>query len=774
MLASLRDKSLTSDEIVHATAGYTYWKFNDYRLNPENGNLPQRIMALPLLWGFRFPSTESAAWRTSDEWAMGDEWFHRMGNDASSMLARGRAASGLMAVALGALVWLWSRRLFGPMGGLVSLLLFVLSPTILANGALMTSDTACGLFFLAATFGWWSALQRVSFGSLVGSALAMGGLFVSKMSASLILPMAAIMLVARLIDGRPLPVTIGRPRTLLRRHQQAAAFVAVGLVHAAVVLLVIWSCFGFRYLAFADARPGLNRFNDTWEHITDKPLLPVVLDDLRLTPAQNAAVRRLLIDHSIPVNKWTPEALAFIPVIEKEALTTVQARQFEEEMAAPPPARLPRLLVWLNHRHWLPEAYLFGQAFSLKFTQKRGAFFNGEFGLFGWWSFFPYTVLVKTPLPVFGIAILALMAVVATRRLAQLGPGPRRPGGCLSLYDTLPLWTLLGCYGAALMASHINIGHRHILAVYPPFFVLCGAAAGWWDCASAGAAPRWLARGMNVALSALLLLLGAEVLSFFPNYLAYFNVIAGGPKHAYRHLVDSSLDWGQDLPGVKRYIEEKHPPEPCYLAYFGSASPAYYRIPAHLLFSLSQPTLLVSAPVARAEAAVADALRDHPDFQVAASGERDGQAAIMLLQNVDTFRLRGGTYFISATKLQPLDHDPPGPWGPWNDRYEAKYQELLRLARPFLSNNPADRVAALQEGSVYLWMEALNDFAEFRFARLTAYLRRREPDDTVGYSILVYHLTDADLERALEGPPPESGPDVLRILEASHKDAATP
>ena len=32
----------TSDEIVHLTGGYTYWKFNDYRLQPENGNLPQR------------------------------------------------------------------------------------------------------------------------------------------------------------------------------------------------------------------------------------------------------------------------------------------------------------------------------------------------------------------------------------------------------------------------------------------------------------------------------------------------------------------------------------------------------------------------------------------------------------------------------------------------------------------------------------------------------------------------------------------------------------
>jgi hypothetical protein len=40
MLASLRNKSLTYDELGNVTSGYTYWRFNDYRLDPENGNLP--------------------------------------------------------------------------------------------------------------------------------------------------------------------------------------------------------------------------------------------------------------------------------------------------------------------------------------------------------------------------------------------------------------------------------------------------------------------------------------------------------------------------------------------------------------------------------------------------------------------------------------------------------------------------------------------------------------------------------------------------------------
>jgi hypothetical protein len=59
-------------------------------------------------------------------------------------------------------------------------------------------------------------------------------------------------------------------------------------------------------------------------------------------------------------------------------------------------------------------------------------------------------------------------------------------------------------------------------------------------------------------------------------------------------------------------------------------------------------------------------------------------------------------------------------------------------------------------------MLTLKYYEMCRFARLTAYLRQREPDDNVNYSILVYRLTEADLARALDGPPPELGRDIVK------------
>jgi len=51
----------------------------------------------------------------------------------------------------------------------------------------------------------------------------------------------------------------------------------------------------------------------------------------------------------------------------------------------------------------------------------------------------------------------------------------------------------------------------------------------------------------------------------------------------------------------------------------------------------------------------------------------------------------------------------------------------------------------------------LRDFESLRFGRLCAWLRERgvEPDDQVAYSILIYRLSDRDLQQALDGPPPE-------------------
>jgi len=65
--------------------------------------------------------------------------------------------------------------------------------------------------------------------------------------------------------------------------------------------------------------------------------------------------------------------------------------------------------------------------------------------------------------------------------------------------------------------------------------------------------------------------------SIAPHYLAYFNELGGGPGKGYRYLVDSNLDWGQDLKELKKYMD-RHKIERVSFSYFGSDSPDRYGI----------------------------------------------------------------------------------------------------------------------------------------------------------------------------------------------------
>jgi hypothetical protein len=67
--------------------------------------------------------------------------------------------------------------------------------------------------------------------------------------------------------------------------------------------------------------------------------------------------------------------------------------------------------------------------------------------------------------------------------------------------------------------------------------------------------------------------------------LAYFNELAGGPDNGYKYLVDSNLDWGQDLAGLKKYMD-KNSIKSVKLSYFGSADARYYDIKYEYLPSI--------------------------------------------------------------------------------------------------------------------------------------------------------------------------------------------
>jgi hypothetical protein len=276
------------------------------------------------------------------------------------------------------------------------------------------------------------------------------------------------------------------------------------------------------------------------------------------------------------------------------------------------------------------------------------------------------------------------------------------------LYETAPLLVFLVVYWAFALTSHLNIGQRYLLPTYPVMFILAGAAALWL---------RPLAYAPSLLGAGLLLAFVAESLLTWPNYLSYFNAVAGGPKNGYRHLVDSSLDWGQDLPGLDNWLHHNglnnQNKVPVYLSYFGTASPEYYGIRAVPLPSDMD-------------------LRPHGFYQ-----------------------LKGGVYCISATMLQAvyLSHCP----GTWTKEYETLYRTGAAVVEQLATtnNDPAARERFLRTTGIPDVGEFLTIFEEYRFGRLCARLRMRVPDDQIGYSILIYRLTDEEVAQALSTTSPE-------------------
>lgn len=617
-----REWSATSDEIAYMLSGHSYWQERDFRLQPENGNLPQRLEGLPAwLEGAKLPAATSPFWATSDQWRLGYVYFYKLGNNLDRMLRDARAMNLIWSIGLGVLIFAWARSLFGTAGGFVALGFFCIDPSFLAHGALATSDTCMAFFMLAAVGAWWRYLNRGGFGAGLLSALVFGLACVAKFSAVLLIPMFLVLVLVYEIRRRGAEVVaIAKPVRSIRKWPLAI------LGHAAVAIAIIWASFNFRYSAISPSAPPFAHFIKEWSTM-------------------------------ITEIGWQGRVLQF-----------------------------------LRSWHALPEAFLYGYNHVISFSQQRAAFLDGEYSIYGWVRFFPLAFLYKTTLAL--LVALFLCATLTLRRW-RTTPGAWRR----DLYRAAPLVTLFVIYWAFSLTIHLNIGHRHILPICPVLFIFAGAI-GW--AAAQAAMFRWIA--------AVILLAGVvEVARVHPHELAFFNALSGGPENGHKHLVDSSLDWGQDLPGLRRWLDEHPLEQPVYLSYFGTGEPDYYHIHARRLWFLNG----LEAP----------------------------QKYVPL---------EPGTYCIGATILEHV-YSPVR--GPWTMKLEKEYQALRELEPTFAvyENDPKRRAEMDREASPDTWQRAIMRHEILRLARLCFYLRARQPDDNVGYSIFIYRL-NADEIAAATGP----------------------
>jgi hypothetical protein len=189
--------------------------------------------------------------------------------------------------------------------------------------------------------------------------------------------------------------------------------------------------------------------------------------------------------------------------------------------------------------------------------QPKTSFLLGQTSPRGWWYYFPVALVVKTSLPTLILTAVGLWALVQST-------GWRR---------SAVVWLPPLAFMLLAMSGRITIGYRHILPMVP-FLILLAAQMGRLLGVDYPRLQRPLLAG---GVAALLLWQAVAVVRLFPHQEAYFNELAGGPAGGGRILVDSNVDWGQDLIALREWMAEQGV-EQVKLGYFGTAVPEAYGV----------------------------------------------------------------------------------------------------------------------------------------------------------------------------------------------------
>jgi 4-amino-4-deoxy-L-arabinose transferase-like glycosyltransferase len=202
---------------------------------------------------------------------------------------------------------------------------------------------------------------------------------------------------------------------------------------------------------------------------------------------------------------------------------------------------------------WLVPGYFHSLLFDVRVINaaQRPVFLLGNYSTDGWWYFFPVAFLLKTP-P--GFVFLLLLAVW------------RRGGPGLVVSIAMLVYGMVACFW-----WRVPLGFRYVLPMIPLLHL-------WAATHLVPAGTRWA----RFSVLAGCMWITVASVWIHPHYLAYFSELVGGPKRGYHYLVDSSLDWGQDLGTLARYLRERGNP-PVWLSYFGPESPARRGIRARQL-----------------------------------------------------------------------------------------------------------------------------------------------------------------------------------------------
>ena len=490
---SARLKSATYDEQGYIARGYAYVKLGDLHIRIGTPILLNALNALPLLSlpSVRLP-VDHPSWPGTDFHPIGSQFMWRVNDNADQILFLARVPTMMLTLLLVVFCYRWARELFGPWGGLLTLVLCACDPNLIAHGRLATTDLGSTALLFIATYWLWRLLRRPTWTHVVATGVFFGLAQASKFSALVFGPIFALLFLWRAFVPRSYVFPTFLHRFLIGNRVTQGWWGRVGglLVTGKLVLvfafIALWAVYGF------EVRP-------------------------------------------IPgATSWPVPAASHL-----EQFLDISGRLTGEE------------------------------------GRQAQGFLMGDLYVGGRWQYFIVAFLLKTPIPT--LTLLAGAVVLSLRK--RIGS------------DAWVLWLPPLIFFSFSLTSELNLGYRYILPVLPFALVLAGRMGQWLAQGLAQACPvpeRCFAKpGRRAEGQRRALLLAASsalvgwslwsVVAIYPDYLAFFNELAGGPDNGWRFLVDSNIDWGPDLQGLKRWMDDRGV-ERVKLGYVGEALPPYYGI----------------------------------------------------------------------------------------------------------------------------------------------------------------------------------------------------
>ncbi len=534
---SMKDDSATMDELAHIPAGYAYLSQKDMRLNPEHPPLLKDLSAFPLLFmNLNFPFNHKS-W-TADvngQWDFGQQFLYLSNNNPDRIILWSRIPLLFIMILLGIFVFRWTKELFGKKAGLLALILYAFSPNILAHGRYVTTDVGAAAAMFIASYYFIKWLKNPKIKNLIIASIIFGLAQLAKFSVFLLVPFFVLLTIIWII-------------ILLRTNRKKYSFWHLSYRYLIGYILIC-------LIALAVIGP-IYQFH-IWHYPLERQTRDIqfILNSYAGGPAEGIKDACLKLNR---INRCPAE-----------------------------------IIIWMSKKPILRSyaQYFFGLLMVFqRATGGNTTYFKGQVSAAGWKSYFPFVYLIKVPLAFHIMTLIVILWLIYEFFKRKGNYFQNFILSCYKHFTQISMLLFISLYWFVSLKSNLNIGLRHLLPIFPFNYVLVSGYLMKWvsletkfpsNINNLKSALKKLENlfFLEVPKCIFVLLLVfwylASSLSIWPHYLAYFNEIIGGPSNGYKYVVDSNLDWGQDLKRLSKWVEERNINK-IYVDYFGGGSVEYY------------------------------------------------------------------------------------------------------------------------------------------------------------------------------------------------------